>query len=69
MDMSIEDYNREYDLCLSKIIQYKLKKDTTFLEPLLKLKSYLDHKPCHEKDRELIDLYLKNNPSRSREIK
>jgi len=35
MEMSIEDYRREKEICLKKMNQYELKKDPTFLHPLL----------------------------------
>jgi hypothetical protein len=60
MEMSLEDYEREYALCLQKMVKYELKKDPTFLHPLLKLKYYLENKPSHEKDHEILNIYLKN---------
>lgn len=60
MEMTIEDYNREYNLCLKHIIQYELKKNPGFLHPLVTLKTYLEDKLAHEKDHELMDIYLKN---------
>ncbi|ADX05816.1 hypothetical protein 162322284 [Organic Lake phycodnavirus 1] len=58
MEMSIEDYRREKEICLKKMNQYELKKDPTFLHPLLKLKKYLEHKQEYEKDKEIIEKYL-----------
>jgi len=58
MEMSIEDYNRETHKCLMDILKHNLKKDPKYLDPLIKLKSYLSDKVANEKDLELIDQYL-----------
>ena len=58
MEMSIEDYNRETHKCLMDILKYNLKKDPKYLDPLIKLKSYLSDKVANEKDLELIEQYL-----------
>jgi len=58
MEMSEENYRIERQRCLKQMIQYELKKDPAFLHPFLKLKSYLQNKPQHEKDKELIEKYL-----------
>lgn len=56
--MSLEDYKREQKKCLTHILQYELKKNPKYLEPMLKLKYYLTKKEYNEKDMEIIENYL-----------
>jgi|TARA_B110000261_G_C13006751_1_gene326454 hypothetical protein len=58
MEMSIEDYTREQQKCLTNIVKYELKKNPRYLDPLIKLKYYLSTKYANEKDMELIEKYL-----------
>ena len=58
MEMTIEDYKKEEKQCLINIVNYKLKNDPKYLEPIYKLKYYLSNKEPNEKDIELIEKYL-----------
>jgi len=57
-EMSIEDYNREKKNCLKQILNYEIKKNQKYLEPILKLKYYLSNKGYNKKDMEIIENYL-----------
>ena len=58
MEMSIEDFKKEEKICLMNIVNYELKKNPKYLEPIQKLKYYLSKKEANEKDIELIEKYL-----------
>lgn len=58
MEMSIEDFKKEEKVCLINIVNYELKKNPKYLEPIHKLKYYLSKKDATEKDIEIIEKYL-----------
>ena len=55
MEMSIEDFKKHEKLCLRNIVNYELKQNPKYLEPIHKLKYYLSKKDATEKDIEIIE--------------
>lgn len=58
MEMSLEDFKKEEKICLLNIVNYEVKKNPKYLEPIHKLKYYLSKKDATEKDIEIIEKYL-----------
>ena len=56
--MSLEDFKKEEKICLLNIVNYEVKKNPKYLEPIHKLKYYLSKKDATEKDIEIIEKYL-----------